>query len=310
VDLTIRSAEVAELGAGVGAGVEVGVGEGRARRRWDIFLQLNFCIPALVLLILVVAAIFAPRLAPYDPLQTSLTERLSPPIFAGGTTAHVLGTDKLGRDVLSRIIFGARVSLSVSLLVILVTASIGTTLGILGGYLGGFTDSLLMRITDVSLAFPGILIALLLAVILGPSFTTVVLAISLLGWAPYARLIRGEVLKLRHADFVLQARIMGCSPPRIMLTHIFPNVVNPLLILATLSVGVVILVESALSYLGAGIPSPIATWGSMVSDGRGLIDIAWWISFFPGLAIGLVVLSANFIGDWLRDRLDPRLRQI
>jgi peptide/nickel transport system permease protein len=305
VDVTISTPEVI-----VADGLGVGVGKRRSGRRWDIFLQLNFCIPALVLLLLVLAAIFAPQLAPYDPLQTSLTERLKPPVFAGGTEAHLLGTDKLGRDVLSRIIFGARVSLSVSLLVILVTATIGTTLGILGGYLGGFTDSFLMRITDISLAFPGILIALLLAVILGPSFTTVVLSISLLGWAPYARLIRGEVLKLRTADFVLQARIMGCSPLRIMLTHIFPNIVNPLLILATLFLGGVILLESALSYLGAGVPPPIATWGSMVSDGRSLIDTAWWISFFPGLAIGLVVLSGNFLGDWLRDRLDPRLRQI
>src|SRR4030081_4107679 len=265
------------------------------RSRWAIFLQLNFCIPALVLLLLVVAAIFAPQIAPYDPLKTSLTERLQPPVFAGGTEAHLLGTDKLGRDVLSRIIFGSRVSLSVSLLVILITSIVGTALGIMGGYLGGWVDGLLMRVTDISLAFPGILIALLLAVTLGPSFTTVVLAVSLLGWAPYARLIRGEVLKLRNADFVLQAGIMGCSPLRTMATHIFPNVVNPLLILSTLSVGLVILIESTLSYLGAGIPPPIATWGSMAADGRGLIDTAWWISFFPGLAIGLTVLSGNYL---------------
>jgi peptide/nickel transport system permease protein len=166
------------------------------------------------------------------------------------------------------------------------------------------------RAWSLQAAALGVAIALLLAVTLGPSLTTVVLAISLLGWAPYARLIRGEVLKLREADFVLQARIIGCSPQRIMLTHIFPNIVNPLLILATLSVGLIILVESTLSFLGAGIPPPTASWGSMVSDGRGLIDSAWWISFFPGLAIGLVVLSANFLGDWLRDRLDPRLRQL
>jgi len=286
------------------------VGESRPARRWDIFLQANFLLPALVLILLVICAIFAGQLAPFDPLQTSLTARLQPPAFAGGTSAHLLGTDKLGRDVLSRIIWGARVSLSVSLLVILITASVGTTLGIVGGYLGGFMDAFLMRITDISLAFPGILIALLLAVTMGPSFTTVVLAVSLLGWAPYARLIRGEVLKLRNADFVLQARIIGCSPLRIMATHIFPNVVNLLLILATISVGLVILIESALSYLGAGIPPPTATWGSMVSDGRGLIDTAWWISFFPGVAIGMVVLAGNYLGDWLRDRLDPRLRQL
>jgi peptide/nickel transport system permease protein len=292
------------------ASPEVVVEQARPDRRWDTLLQLNFLLPVTVLVVMVLAAIFAGLVAPYDPLQTSLTDRLKPPAFAGGSQAHLLGTDKLGRDVLSRIIWGARVSLSVSLIVILITGIIGTTLGILGGYLGGWLDSFLMRITDISLAFPGILIALLLAVILGPSLTTVVLAISLLGWAPYARLIRGDVLKLRNADFVLQARIMGCSPSRIMRTHIFPNIINPLLILATLSVGLIILVESALSYLGAGIPPPTATWGSMVADGRGLIDTAWWISFFPGLAIGLVVLSGNFLGDWVRDRLDPRLRQI
>src|SRR5215471_268927 len=285
--------------------------EKRPSRNWDIFLKPNFLLPVIVLVIMFLAAVFAPLIAPYDPLQTTLTDRLKPPAFvAGGSPAHLLGTDKLGRDVLSRIIYGARVSLGVSVLVILITSTIGTTLGILGGYLGGASDSSLMRITDISLAIPGIVIALLLAVILGPSFTTVVLAISLLGWAPYARLIRGEVLKLRTADFVLQARIIGCSPGRIMLTHIFPNVINPLLILATLSVGLIILVESALSYLGAGVPPPTPTWGSMVADGRSLIDTAWWISFFPGVAIGLVVLSGNYLGDWLRDRLDPRLRQI
>jgi peptide/nickel transport system permease protein len=282
----------------------------RRVRNWDIFLQLNFLLPAIVLVLMVFAAIFAAQIAPYDPLQTSLSQRLKPPAFAGGSTAHLLGTDKLGRDILARIIWGARVSLSVAGLVILITASIGTVLGIVGGYLGGFVDSILMRVTDISLAFPAILIALLLAVTMGPGFTTVVLAISLLGWAPYARLIRGEVLKLRNADFVLQARIIGCSPARIMLTHIFPNVINTLLVLSTLFVGLVILTESALSYLGAGIPPPTASWGSMVADGHSLIDTAWWISFFPGIAIGLVSLSGNYLGDWLRDRLDPRLRQI
>src|ERR1700682_3771305 len=175
MDIAISRPELVIEGATAGSG-----------RRWDIFLQLNFCIPAGVLVLLVVAAILAPLVSPYDPLQTSLTQRLQPPAFAGGTGAHLLGTDKLGRDVLSRIIFGARVSLSVSLLVILITSTIGTTLGILGGYLGGFVDGLLMRITDISLAFPIILIALLLAVTMGPSITTVVLALSLLGWAPYA----------------------------------------------------------------------------------------------------------------------------
>jgi peptide/nickel transport system permease protein len=264
-----------------------------------------------VLLLLVVAAIFAPLLAPYPYDQISMTERLMPPFFfSGGSTTHLLGTDLLGRDILSRVIYGARISLSVAVLVIAITASIGTVLGIAAGYLGGRTDAFLMRVTDISLAFPAILIALLFAATIGPGYWTVVIAISLLGWAPYARLIRGEALKLRDADFVAQARIIGTSPARIMVRHIFPNIVNPLIIMATLSVGMVILTEAILSYLGAGIPPPAASWGNMVNDGRSLIDTAWWISTFPGIAIGLVVLAGNFLGDWIRDKLDPRLRQI
>ncbi|MGD0795515.1 MAG: ABC transporter permease [Dehalococcoidales bacterium] len=276
-----------------------------------VILQPNFIIPVVILTLLVICAIFAPLLAPYNPTVNSLKDRLLPPFFAhGGSTAHFLGTDGFGRDILSRVIYGARISLSVSMLVILITASIGTIVGIFSGYIGGRWDSFLMRVTDVSLAFPAILIALLMAVILGPSFWTVVIAISLLGWAPYARLIRGETLRLRQADFVTQARIIGTSPLRIMGVHIFPNVVNPLIVLATMQVGLVILTEAALSYLGAGIPPPTASWGQMVSDGRNVIDTAWWISFFPGIAIGLVVLSGNFLGDWIRDKLDPRLRQL
>jgi peptide/nickel transport system permease protein len=284
--------------------------EDRIRRK-PATLQLNFVIPVAVLSLLVLIAIFAPILAPYSPIVTVLKERLLPPVFInGGSTAHILGTDLLGRDIMSRVIYGTRVSLSVSLLVILITSSIGTILGIISGYLGGRIDTILMRITDVTLAFPIILIALLLAVILEPSFKTVVLAISIIGWAPYARLIRGEALKLSQADFVAQARIIGSSSLRIMIKHIFPNIVNPLIVMATLMVGLVILLEASLSYLGAGIPPPTPSWGSMVSDGRNLIETAWWISFFPGLTIGLVVLSGNFLGDWIRDKLDPKLRQL
>jgi peptide/nickel transport system permease protein len=274
-------------------------------------LQWNFIIPVTILSLLVLTAIFADFIAPYDPVETSLTARLLPPSFvSGGNPAYFLGTDGLGRDVLSRIIFGSRVSLSVAVMVIVITAGIGTILGIIAGYLGGRTEAFLMRVTDISLSFPAILIALLLAVVLGPGYWTVILALSILGWAPYARLIRGEALHLRQADFVTQARIIGSSPIRIMTRHIFPNVINPLIIMATLQVGLVILTEAALSYLTAGIPPPAPSWGNMVSDGRSFIDTAWWIAFFPGLAIGLVVLSGNFLGDWLRDKLDPRLRQL
>jgi peptide/nickel transport system permease protein len=273
--------------------------------------QLTLWIPATVLTLLVIAAIFSPLLAPMDPNKTALSDRLLPPSFVdGGKDTHFLGTDKLGRDIFSRVIFGARISLSVSLLVIAITGGVGTIVGIISGYVGGMLDSILMRITDVCLSFPALLIALLLAATMGPSFWTVVLALSILGWAGYARLIRGEALRLRETDFVLQARVNGCGAWRIMIRHIFPNVVNPLIVLATMMVGTVILMEAALSFLGAGIPPPTASWGAMVNDGRSLIETAWWISTFPGIAIGLVVLSGNFLGDWLRDKLDPRLRQI
>jgi peptide/nickel transport system permease protein len=293
---------------------------GGLSRRARIMKNLTFIIPVIILSLMIFMAIFADlawlgfpdvRLAPYDPVKMSLPDRLMPPFWAeGGSTEHLLGTDKMGRDVLSRLIFGARISLSVSLLVILITSAIGTFLGIIGGYLGGRTEAFLMRITDISMAFPPILVAMLLVVSMGPSFATVVLSISLLGWAPYARLIRGETLRIREEDFIAQARIIGCSPFRIMLRHIFPNVINPLIIIMTLQVGLLIITEATLSFLGVGIPPPAPSWGNMVNDGRNLVDTAWWISTFPGIAIGLVVMSGNFLGDWLRDKMDPTLRQL
>jgi peptide/nickel transport system permease protein len=280
-------------------------------RRVRIMRNLTLVIPLTVLILLVLAAIFAEFLAPYPPNQLQMPHRLRPPFFIkGGSSEHILGTDKLGRDILSRTIFGARVSLSISVMVILASAGIGSILGIIGGYLGGALEAVLMRITDIFMAFPPLLIAILFAASLGPSFTTVWMALCLLGWAPYARLIRGEALRLREADFVAQARIIGSSALRIMARHIFPNIINPLIIMATLQVGLVILMEAVLSFLGAGIPPPTPSWGSMVTDGRDLLEQAWWISTFPGIAIGLVVLSGNFFGDWLRDKLDPKLRRL
>jgi len=276
-----------------------------------ILRSLTFVLPMTVMAILVLIAIFAPLLAPYEPTEGNMLERFAPPAFMeGGSMKHLLGTDKLGRDVLSRLIYGGRVSLSVSLLVIFITATIGTILGITAGYLGGRIEGFIMRITDVALAFPGLLIAMLLAVSVGPGFFTVVFALSILGWAGYSRMIRGEALRLRDSDFVAQSRIIGSSSLRIMIKHIFPNVVNSLIVIMTLAVGMMILAEAALSYLGIGIPAPNPSWGSMVADGRTELDRAWWISFFPGAAIGLVVLSGNFLGDWIRDKLDPKLRQL
>jgi len=276
-----------------------------------VISEVTFVLPTLVFLLAIIMALFAPLLAPYDPIQPVPTDRLMPPFFMeGGSTDHILGTDGLGRDIMSRVIYGTQISLSIAVLVIFITSSIGTVLGILSGYLGGRVDAFLMRITDMSMAFPPILIAILFAAAIGPSYWTVVIALSLLGWAPTARLIRGEALRIREEDFVAQARVIGASPFRIMFRHIFPNVINPLIVVATLAVGLVILTEAVLSFLGVGIPPPTATWGNMVDGGRSYLSTAWWISLFPGIAIGLVVLAGNFLGDWIRDKLDPKLRQI
>jgi len=272
-------------------------------RRWPI-------VPILVILTFLLMAIFANLIAPHSPTEQSLPERLIPPAWqAGGSTDHLLGTDVLGRDVLSRIIFGSRVSLLVAFLSLLIGGLGGTLLGVIAGYSGGKLDAVIMRAADSTLAFPMILLALLLAVTLGPSLQNVVIAISITLWARYARAVRGEVLSVKERDFVAQAKIAGCSRFRIIVQHILPNVLNTVVVLLTLQVGWVIIVEATLSFLGAGVPPPTPTWGSMVSDGREYLVAAWWISFLPGIAIVMVVLSFNLMGDWLSEALDPKLRE-
>ena len=261
--------------------------------------------------VLVIPALFASQIAPYDPLKGSLAKRLKPPAWQqGGSIDHPLGTDKLGRDILSRIIHGGRVSVAVSLVAIFVGGIVGTALGLISGYFGGRVDSLLMRLVDISLSLPTILLALVLVAAVGPSFGTVITVMVVLLWARYARLVRGETLSIKERDFIARARVAGASHTRIMLRYLFPNVVNSLVVLATLQVGYVILLESALSFLGAGLPRPTPAWGLMIADGRELIVTAWWVSMFPGLAIMLTVLSLNLLGDWLRDHLDPKLRHV
>jgi len=256
-------------------------------------------------------AIFAPLISPHSPIDQSLPEKLIPPVWEeGGTAKYILGTDIFGRDVLSRLFYGARVSMIVTALALLVGGGVGLAIGIVSGYVGGRLDSLLMRIVDAALAFPTILFALLLAVTMGQGLQTIVIAISLLLWARFARVVRGEVLAVKGRDFVALARVHGCSPLRIMATHILPNVLNTFMVLLTLHVGVVIVAEASLSFLGAGVPPPTPSWGLMVAEGRGKISSAWWLSLIPGIAITLVVLAFNLFGDWLRDRLDPKLRQL
>jgi peptide/nickel transport system permease protein len=264
---------------------------------------------AILLLFLVIPAVFAPLVAPHDPLKGSLSKRLKPPAWAeGGSIEYLLGTDKMGRDLLSRMIYGARISLLVSFMTVIVGGSMGTALGLISGYFGGKIDTLIMRLVDITLSLPTILLALVLVSALGPSFGTVITVIALIIWARYARQARAETLSVREQDFVARARVAGASHTRIMLRYIFPNIVNTLVVLATLQVGSIILLESTLSFLGVGIPRPTPAWGVMVADGRELIVTAWWVSMFPGIGIMLTVLSLNLFGDWLRDHLDPKLK--
>ncbi len=260
---------------------------------------------------LVLTAVFAAALAPQSPTAGDITQKLIPPFWMEhGDPEHPLGTDRFGRDVLSRIIYGSRISLVVSLLAIGVAGTVGTALGLISGYRGGVTDAVLMRLTDVGLSLPTILIAVVLVAVSEPSFRNVVLVIALLLWPRFARQIRGETLAVKEQDFVALAVVAGRSSTWIIARHIFPNVVPTLLVISTLQVGYVILLEGTLSFLGVGVPPPNPAWGLMIADGRGFLATAWWISLFPGLAMLLTVLAVNLMGDWLRDHLDPRLRQL
>ena len=245
-------------------------------------------------------------------MTVSVGQQVEEIVSRGGNFSHVLGTDKVGRDILSRIIYGSRISIVVAAIAIFISGFLGTALGISAGFFGRWLDALIMRAVDVSLSIPIILLALALVAALGASFATVIAVLVLLLWAHYARMARGVTLSVRSADFIARARVAGASDIRIMIKHILPNVFNSLVVLATLQVGFVIVIESTLSFLGAGIPKPNPAWGLMVADGRDLIATTsgWWVSFFPGLTIMLVVLSMNLMGDWLRDKLDPRQRQV
>lgn len=266
---------------------------------------------AILILVLIIPGIFANQVAPHDPIAGSIPDRLTPPVWQdGGTWDHILGTDKVGRDMLSRIIHGARISLTVAMVSILIGAFVGVSLGLVAGYFGGTVDHVIMRVVDVKLALPSILLALVLATVMDAGFTAVIIIISIVIWARYARMVRGETLRVRQLDFIARARVAGASDMRIMIHHVFPNVVNSVIVLATLEIGQIILFEAALSFLGVGIPPPNPAWGLMVADGRVLVVTAWWVAFFPGLAILLTVLSMNLFGDWLRDKLDPKLRNL
>ena len=268
-------------------------------------------IPLFIIVVFILSAILADLITFHDAHKVSLPNRLIPPFWQdGGTFSHPLGTDPLGRDVLTRIIYGTRVSVIIAGAALPIGGGFGPLVGLTAGFYGREVDTLLMRLADITLAFPLILFAILLVMVIGPSMMNVIVAISLVLWARYARVIRGEVLGLMQRDFIARARVSGASDWRIMMRHLLPNVMPTLIVLLTLQVGWVIIVEASLSFLGAGIPPPTPAWGSMLADGREYVSTAWWVTTAPGIAIMLVVLAFNLSGDWLRERLDPKQRSI
>ena len=265
----------------------------------------------LVVVLVLVMAIIPGQLAPLDPLDQDLIRFMQPPGYVDDTgRTYWFGTDEQGRDVLSRVIWGSRISLLVGLATVIVSGLIGISIGIVAGYFGGWVDAVLSRIIDTFLAIPFILLAISLVAILGPSLQNIILVIVLRTWIVYARVVRGEVLSLKESEFVVGARAMGCKTLRILVVYLFPSVISTSIVIATLYLGRMIIIESALSFLGLGVPPPTPTWGGILAEGRNFLDTAWWIALFPGLVLMLVVLSVNLLGDWLRDVLDPRTKRL
>jgi len=287
-------------------------------RAWRFFRRYPV-LPVIVIVVLAVMAIFAPLIAPHDPLRADLDKINRPPAWMCVTQAgeevcggadNLLGADTVGRDLLSRTIHGSRISLMVAGIVLAAGGIIGTTLGVIAGYGGRVWDELIMRLVDFTFAVPFIVLALVAAVVFGASLWLTIILLTFTQWPPFARQIRAETLSLKTMDYVASARIAGASPVRITIRHILPGVINTIMVVASLRVGQLILTEASLSFLGVGIPAPTPVWGGMVAEGRAYIATAWWITVIPGMAIFLIVFAFNFLGDWLRDFLDPRLRQL
>ncbi len=273
------------------------------RRRFD----LQFHVAWVVIALFVLAGLFGGWIAPHDPTEQNLTQTLKPPVWhVDGSAEHLLGTSSLGQDVLSGLLAGARVSLLVALCAVGLSGVFGVVLGLIAGYVGGWVDALLMRLADIQISIPFILLAIALIGALGPSLANVILVIALTNWVAYAKLVRTETARLRQRDFVRFARVCGTPWPVIFARHLLPNVLNSVVVLVTLDIGKVIIFESGLSFLGLGVQPPTPSWGGMLADGRKYINIAYWTSLFPGLAIFLVVLCVNFAGNWLRVRTVPK----
>ena len=282
------------------------VAPARRRRRVDGLAVAG----GVIVIAAILLAVLAPLLSPTDPIKNSLIDRLTPPAWvAGGESKHPLGTDTLGRDVASRLLHGARVSLVVGFSAVVLAGAAGVALGLVSGWYGGRLDDVLMRLGDVQLAFPVLVLAVAVMAVLGASLTNLIVVLGLTGWITYARIVRGEVLTLRERDFVAAARALGAPDRWILRRHLLPNVLPPITVVATFSVARTIIAEASLSFLGLGIPAPEPSWGSMLDEGRNYITTGWWLALFPGLAILLLVLGINLVGEWLRDRLDPRMER-
>jgi ABC-type dipeptide/oligopeptide/nickel transport system permease subunit len=264
---------------------------------------------AVVLLGIVGSAVFAPRLAPHDPIRVNIRHRLAPPAWMdGGTSAHLLGTDQVGRDLLSRIVYGGRVSLVVGIGSVTLATTLGILLGLAGGYFGGRIDAVMMTALNVMLSFPFVLLALAVIAVLGPSLVNMILVFGAAGWPIYARVVRAETLAIREREFIVASRALGTGHARIVFRHVFPNLSSPVIVIATLQVAQVIIVESFLSFLGLGVQPPTPAWGNMLGEGRVYMLNSWWIATFPGLAIFVTTLAINLVGNGLRDWLDPHMK--
>jgi peptide/nickel transport system permease protein len=278
------------------------------RRRWNVRQHPVGVLSVIILVLIVLSAALAPLLAPYNPNTQDLAATLQPPVFDGGSWHHVLGTDALGRDMLTRIMYGGRVSLMVGVVAVLISGVIGVALGATSGYVGGVLDAAVMRLADLQLSIPFLVLALAVMAALGTSLTNLVAVLVVSGWVSYARVTRGVVLSIREREFVLAAHTIGTHGARMLFRHILPFVVAPILVVATLQVGLMILTEASLSFLGLGVPPDVPSWGSIIADGQDYLTTSWWIMTLPGIAIFLAVLSVNFLGDWVRDVLDPTLQ--
>ena len=282
----------------------------RRRRRFRVRSPKTLAVTVTFLVAFLILGTAGPSLTPDDPNALDLAGRLQPPVFDGGAWNHPLGTDDLGRDTLSRLIHGARVSLIAVGLIIPIATLIGSLLGLLAGWFGGWTSRIIMALVDLQLALPAILVAVFLAAIWGPSLTNVVIVLVFALWATWARIVRGETLSLREREFVIAARTIGANDLRIMLRHILPGLINSIVILATLNVATIVIAEAGLSFLGVGVAQDTISWGAMISQGRDLLNVAWWLVTVPGIAILTISLVINIFGDWLRDFLDPQLRNV